>query len=74
MWLATPDRRAIVVDLDPGIPIGALDIFPDQQISSIWINDGPFGTWRPRQLSRTFGELDAVVAAEMLRDLTEVLL
>jgi hypothetical protein len=73
MWRATPDRRAIVVDLDPGIPVGALDIFPEQRIASIWINGGPSGGWRPREPHRTFGDLDAMTASEMLRDLTEVL-
>ncbi len=73
IWRATPAGRAIVVDLDPGIPVGALDILPEQQIASIWINDGPAGGWRPRQPHRAFGDLDTVTASEMLRDLTEVL-
>ncbi|GAA5194487.1 WGR and DUF4132 domain-containing protein [Rugosimonospora acidiphila] len=73
MWRATPAGRAIVLDLDPGIAIGALDVFPDQRIKSIWINGSPFGTWRPPTLSRRFDELDAVTASEMLRDLMEVL-
>jgi hypothetical protein len=73
LWWATPDDRAVVVDLDPGIPIGAVDAFPEQRIASVWVNNGACGTWRPRQLTTTFGTLDAVAASEVLRDLTEVL-
>jgi hypothetical protein len=73
MWRATPDGRAVVVDLDPGIPVGAPDILPEQQIAGVWINGVPSGGWRPRQPHRAFGDLDAVTASEMLRDLTEVL-
>jgi hypothetical protein len=73
MWRATPDGRAVVVDLDPGISVGALDILPEQQIASVWIGDGPSGGWRTGELHRAFGDLDAVTASEMLRDLTEVL-
>ncbi|MFF5229843.1 DUF4132 domain-containing protein [Dactylosporangium sp. NPDC000521] len=73
IWRPAPDNRAIVIDLDPGIPIGAHDIFTDQKLTTVWLNDHPWGTWVPRNLTRTFDALDPVTASEMLRDLTEVL-
>jgi hypothetical protein len=73
IWRATPTGRAVVIDLNPGIPIGAHNYAPDQEITTIWLNDRPWGDWRPRQLTRTFAELDEVTAAEMLRDLHDIL-
>ncbi|MEV4132970.1 DUF4132 domain-containing protein [Dactylosporangium sp. NPDC049742] len=73
IWRPAPNNRAIVIDLDPGIPIGAHDIFTDQELRTVWLNDHPWGTWTPRTLTRTFDVLDPVTASEMLRDLTEVL-
>ncbi|WP_344610172.1 DUF4132 domain-containing protein [Dactylosporangium salmoneum] len=73
LWKPTLDGGAIVADLDPGIPIGALDISPTQRIRAIWLNTAPGGSWRPRQLTRTFATLDPLDASEMLRDLTDAL-
>ncbi|MFG2039633.1 DUF4132 domain-containing protein [Dactylosporangium sp. NPDC048998] len=73
MWRPAPDGRAVVLDLDPGIAVGAVDALPDQEITHIWINDHPAGTWFPRTPTRPFATLDTVTASELLRDLTEVL-
>ncbi|WP_327001669.1 DUF4132 domain-containing protein [Dactylosporangium sp. NBC_01737] len=73
IWRPVPAGRAVVIDLNPGIPIGAHSYAPDQEITTIWLNDRPWGDWLPRQLTRTFGELDDVTASEMLRDLTDIL-
>ncbi|GIF69021.1 hypothetical protein Ais01nite_70560 [Asanoa ishikariensis] len=72
-WRATPDRRAIVLDLDPGIAVGAPDILEEQTITAVWINTRPHGDWRRPDLTETFDTLDAVTVSEMLRDLSEVL-
>ncbi|MFG3698189.1 DUF4132 domain-containing protein [Micromonospora sp. NPDC047620] len=66
-----PGNRAIVVDIDPGIAIGAVGEFAKQEITRVWVNDRPYGDWRGRGRVR-FGDLDPVVASELLRDLTEV--
>ncbi|MDG6107938.1 DUF4132 domain-containing protein [Dactylosporangium aurantiacum] len=73
IWRATPTGHAVVLDLNPGIPIGAHQYAPDQEVTTVWLNDRPWGDWRPRQLSRTFAALDDITASELLRDLTEVL-
>ncbi|MEV0136739.1 DUF4132 domain-containing protein [Dactylosporangium sp. NPDC050688] len=73
IWRPTPTGHAVVLDLNPGIPIGAHQYTPDQEVTTVWLNDRPWGDWRPRQLSRTFAALDDITASELLRDLTEVL-
>ncbi len=73
IWRPTATGRAVVIDLDPGIPIGALDVFPEQQITTVWLNHRPWGDWRPQKLTQTFADLDDVTASEVLRDLTDVL-
>ncbi|MBU2667105.1 DUF4132 domain-containing protein [Actinoplanes bogorensis] len=59
------------VDLDPGIAVGAMDIFPEQKLQRIWLYDGTGNYWR-REGSLPLGRLDAVAASELIRDLTEV--
>ncbi|MEU9508843.1 DUF4132 domain-containing protein [Micromonospora sp. NPDC048170] len=72
-WLerAVPGDRAIVVDIEPGIAIGMVGEFAEQKITGVWVNDRPHGDWRGRGRVR-FGDLDPVVASELLRDLAEV--
>ncbi|MEV4511026.1 DUF4132 domain-containing protein [Dactylosporangium sp. NPDC049525] len=73
IWRATPTGRAVVIDLNPGIPIGAHAYAPEQEITTVWLSDRPGGDWRPRHLTRTFADLDDVTTSEVLRDLTDVL-
>ncbi|MGV9805748.1 DUF4132 domain-containing protein [Micromonospora chersina] len=73
-WLERelPGGRAIVVDLDPGIAVGVVDMFPDQELNAIWVNDRPEGDWYGRDGKVRFGDLDDVTVSEVLRDLAEV--
>ncbi|MEU9739313.1 DUF4132 domain-containing protein [Micromonospora chersina] len=73
-WLERelPGGRAIVVDLDPGIAVGVVDMFPDQKLNAIWVNDRPEGDWYGRDGKVRFGDLDDVTVSEVLRDLAEV--
>ncbi|MEU5940444.1 DUF4132 domain-containing protein [Micromonospora sp. NPDC047548] len=73
-WLERelPGNRAIVVNIDPGITVGMVDMFPDQKIEDVWVNDRPEGDWYPRGGKVRFGDLDEVTASEILRDLAEV--
>ncbi|MFC6089859.1 DUF4132 domain-containing protein [Saccharothrix lopnurensis] len=70
-WITRPlaDGGAVVVNLDPGIAVGIPHEFPEQKLTDIWVNDGGGGEWRPRS-GRTFGELDAVTASELLAEFT----
>ncbi|MEH0936392.1 DUF4132 domain-containing protein [Micromonospora psammae] len=73
-WLERelPGNRAVVVNIEPGIAVGVVDMFPDQNIEEIWLNDRPEGAWLPREGRLRFGDLDEVTASEVLRDLAEV--
>ncbi|MEU4814562.1 DUF4132 domain-containing protein [Micromonospora aurantiaca] len=73
-WLEreAPGGRAVVIDLDPGIAVGVVDMFPDQKIEAIWVNDVPRGDWFQRGGKVRLGDLDDVTLSEVLRDLAEV--
>lgn len=71
--LVTGPRQGVVIGLDPGIAIGAMDVFPEQKLESICFSDGTVNRWR----SNTAGDLplsglDPVVVSEIIRDLTEL--
>lgn len=72
-WITRPlpGGRAVVVNLNPGLAVGAQDTFPEQTLEHIWISDSGDGDWFPRAGSR-FGELDPVHASEVLADLTDL--
>src|SRR5690606_28958897 len=57
-WLtrALPGDRALVVNLEPGIPYGMVTAYPEQKLEAVWINDRPEGDWPPSGHVR-FGEL-----------------
>ncbi|WP_395109469.1 DUF4132 domain-containing protein [Actinomadura sp. SCN-SB] len=60
----TPDR-AIMIYLDPGIAAGAVDVFPEQTIREVLI----YKTLGVKG-DAAFGELDPVIASEVLAQLT----
>jgi hypothetical protein len=69
---AAGEGHFIVIDLDPGIAIGSLDIFPEHELHAIWISDQPDGWGRRDEDSVRFGDLDPVTASELVADLTEL--
>ncbi|MFH8934761.1 DUF4132 domain-containing protein [Streptomyces griseosporeus] len=66
------DDRHVVIGLDEGIAVGALDVFPDQTFAQVWLDSAPGDYWPSRGYPLRFGDLDPVVASEILADLTEV--
>ncbi|MER5338434.1 DUF4132 domain-containing protein [Micromonospora sp. NPDC002717] len=63
-----PGGRTVVIDLNPGIPIGAITHEPDQVLERVWLrgnrdDDGLHGS------AATFGVLHPVTASEILSDL-----
>lgn len=54
------DRLQLVVELDPGIAAGGVDIFPEQKLRDIYFT------------ARTLEGLDAVIASELLADLASL--
>ncbi|HET9139476.1 DUF4132 domain-containing protein [Actinophytocola sp.] len=73
LWVFRPvsGGMAVVVDLDPGIAVGAVDEFPEQKVEKVWLNDKEVGDWVPAG-RLTFAALDPVTASEVLADLTEL--
>ncbi|WP_329521283.1 DUF4132 domain-containing protein [Spirillospora sp. NBC_01491] len=65
-----PDGRAAVIGLDPGIPVVATDYAEKQELEAVWLKDGPQSLHHAPELP--FGELDPVIASEIIADLEEV--
>jgi hypothetical protein len=61
-----------VIFLDPGIAVGAMDIFPEQKLSEIRLDAAGSNGWGPQSGKRTFGELDPITASELLAELTDL--
>jgi len=66
-------ERQVVIDLDPGIAVGAMDVFPEQKLEMIFVTDGTRSRWHHTTDGHIpLGRLDAVAASEIIRDLTEL--
>ncbi|WP_433724433.1 WGR and DUF4132 domain-containing protein [Actinoplanes sp. CA-051413] len=70
--LAVGPGQEVVISLEPGIAIGAMDIFPEQTLEMIFVSDGTGGRWNTNQGHVPLGRLDPVTASEIIRDLTEL--
>ncbi|WP_030172230.1 DUF4132 domain-containing protein [Spirillospora albida] len=72
-WISrrVADDRYVVIDLHPGISVGAVDATGDHQtLEYVWFAARP-GDFRPRNgAPYRFGDLDPVIASEVLADLT----
>jgi hypothetical protein len=69
MYRDLPGIGSVVLDLDPGFIIGDLTYFDEQKVESVWLCSHAGGGWGGSGELR-FGQLDAVTASEILRDLT----
>ncbi len=70
-WITRPvPGGSLVVNLNPGIPVGVVTLFEEQTLTDVWLNNGG-GAWH-RRGSRTFGELDPITASEVLAELTSL--
>ena len=72
-WLERPlpGNRAAVLSIEPGIPAGMATEWPEQRIEGVWVNNQPSGDWRSKGLV-PLGELDPVLASELVRDIASV--
>jgi hypothetical protein len=66
------DGRAVVVDLDPGIPTGDPRHWPEQTITGVRLNDGTELSRRIERAPLPFAALDPVTASEILTDLAHL--
>nr|WBO80155.1 DUF4132 domain-containing protein [Streptomyces sp. SBE_14.2] len=66
------ENRYLVIDLDPGIAVGAVDMLGDQTFRAVWLSETPHNFWRGSDSKAPFSGIDPVIASELLADLTEV--
>jgi hypothetical protein len=72
-WISrTVAGGCVVLNLDPGIQAGYVDLHPQQRLERVWLGHGPGPGWQGHEPRRRFGELDAVTASEILADLTRL--
>jgi hypothetical protein len=69
--LRVADDRWIVIDLDPGIAVGAVDVFPEQTLRQVMIGTSSY-VYGSKKGDRRFGELHPVTASEVLAALTDL--
>ncbi|MGH3858245.1 DUF4132 domain-containing protein, partial [Actinokineospora sp.] len=74
VWISKPlpDNQTAVINLDPGIAVGALDVFPEQKLESVWLNPGRGGDWSRNGRVLPLADLDPITASELIADLTEL--
>ncbi|WP_439656630.1 DUF4132 domain-containing protein [Lentzea sp. HUAS TT2] len=70
-WITRPfpDGGALVASLEPGIAVGAMDVFPEVGFSDVWFSPNGHGTWSaPRDAPATY-EIDPITLSELLSEL-----
>ncbi|TWP53756.1 DUF4132 domain-containing protein [Lentzea tibetensis] len=73
-WITRPlpNGGAVVASLDPGIAVGLVDEFPDQQLTELWYSPSGHGSWSsPKDAAHTT-ELDPVTVSELLSELASL--
>jgi hypothetical protein len=69
LWLK--DIGYIVIDLEPGIWVGAIDQCPDQTLRTVIVSNQDLHGWTIPQPVGDFGPVDPVAASEALADLAK---
>ncbi|MFD9702908.1 WGR and DUF4132 domain-containing protein [Lentzea sp. NPDC059081] len=70
-WMTRPfpGGGALVVSLEPGIAVGAMDVFPEVAFSDVWFSPSGRGEWSaPRNAPATF-DVDPITLSELLSEL-----
>ncbi|MGZ3144266.1 DUF4132 domain-containing protein [Lentzea chajnantorensis] len=70
-WITRPfpGGGALVASLDPGIAVGAVDVFPEVGFSDMWFSPSGRGTWSaPKDAPRSY-EVDPITTSELLSEL-----
>jgi hypothetical protein len=68
-----PGGLQLVLEIDPGIAVGAIDVLGDQTVVAIFVAPSSGHHWFRKDQADRIAELDPITAAEALRELTEVL-
>lgn len=70
-WITRPfpDGGALVLSLDPGIAVGAVDVFPEVSFTGMWFSPSGRGDWSaPKDAPPTF-DVDPITISELLTEL-----
>ncbi|MGV9409991.1 DUF4132 domain-containing protein [Nocardia sp. NPDC003693] len=67
-----PGRRSAVIGLDPGISVAEALRWSEQKITVFVTDSGQEREWSSFRTDHPFGELDALTASELLRELTRL--
>ncbi|MFD4676283.1 WGR and DUF4132 domain-containing protein [Lentzea sp. NPDC058450] len=71
-WITRPlpTGGALVASLDPGIAVGAIDVFPEVKFTELWFSTTGHGYWYSRQGEKPATvTADAITASEVLSEL-----
>ncbi|MFI0356300.1 DUF4132 domain-containing protein [Actinomadura sp. 9N407] len=71
IWLELTDEQWIRIVLDPGIAVGAPEVFPEQTLRNVLLRSDSFAH-ASKPNSVIFGGLDPVIASEILAVLTDL--
>ncbi|WP_285736732.1 DUF4132 domain-containing protein [Kitasatospora phosalacinea] len=74
VWFHKPlaEGRHLVIDLHPGIAVGAVAHLGDQTFEAVRLGTDPDDEWRSDRTPLRLGDLDAVTASELLAELEEL--
>ena len=70
-WITRPfpGGGALVAHLDPGIAVGAIDVFPEVSFTDVWFSPNGHGGWSaPEDAPSTF-DVDPITISELLSEL-----
>ena len=70
-WITRPfpGGGALVAHLDPGIAVGAIDVFPEVSFTDVWFSPNGHGGWSaPEDAPSTF-DVDPITVSELLSEL-----
>jgi predicted DNA-binding WGR domain protein len=71
-WITRPlpSGGALVAGLEPGIAVGAVDVFPEVRFTELWFSESGEGNWSaPKSGGPANFEVDPITASELLSEL-----
>ncbi|MEU4765053.1 DUF4132 domain-containing protein [Actinosynnema sp. NPDC023794] len=70
-WITRPfpGGGALVASLDPGIAVGAVDVFPEVGFSDVWFSPSGHGDWSAPRNAPDTHEIDPITLSELLSEL-----
>ncbi|MFD4637240.1 DUF4132 domain-containing protein [Lentzea sp. NPDC058436] len=70
-WITRPlpSGGALVASLDPGIAVGAIDVFPELKFTELWFSSNGHGYWSSQRNATDTLTTDSITASEVLSEL-----